>query len=224
MLHIQCDHCGQMLKGKDVKVTTFDAYVGKAKYKDYAVVCTKCDGIIVWDRYVQKAAENKAKAMGKLSKKTGKPVKQITEEDKYNAIMRKVGKRAKEVAVLYKGNPVVKHKDLCQAIDELSPKEKAIVLAYEDKLDMALFKIATKKPTKHIRANSILLLTQAIIECAIADNDEEFFKSEYGATMCETYNLALTIHTSHDYGITADLLLEKMRKNAIRIKGEQENA
>ena len=222
MLHIQCDHCGQTLMGKDIKVVPFHEYLDGAKYQDYAVNCTKCGGSIVWDRYVQKAKENKAKAMAKLARKTKKTVKQITEEEKYNIIMRKAGKRAKEIAAQHKSNPVVTIVDLNKAIDELPQGDKDIMLAYEDKIDMGLLKSGTHKPIKHIKSNAVLLLTQGIIESAIAEKDEDFFKSEYGAQVIETYNTVLTIHTSHDYGITADLLLEKMRKGEL-VKGENDD-
>jgi hypothetical protein len=217
MLKIKCDHCGQTLMGKDIKVVPFHEYLDGAKYQDYAVNCTKCGGSIVWDRYVQKAKENKAKALVKLARKKKKTVKQISEEEQYNIIMRKAGERAKEIAKAH--SKPVKLKHLCKAIDELPQDEKSIVLAHEDKLDLELLHQGTNKPTKHIKPNSILLMTQAIIECAIADKDEDFFKSQYGAQIVDTYNNALTIHTSHDYGITADLLLEKMRKGEL-VKGE----
>ena len=86
---------------------------------------------------------------------------------------------------------------------------------------MAMLKAGTKKSTKHIKHNAMLLLTQAIIESAIEEKDEEFFQSEYGVFVVDTYNTALTIQKCHDYGITADFLLEKMRKNAIKVNEEE---
>ena len=223
MLQIKCDQCGQTLKGKDVKVTTVYAYVRGVKYQDYDVTCPKCGGVVVHDRYAKKAAENMMKALAKVARKTNKSVKQITEAEKYDVIMLKVRKRAKELALCHKSNTAVTLLDLNKAIDELPQEEKNIVLAYEDKQDVALLQALTHKPIKHIKHNAILLLTQGIIESAIAENDEDFFKSEYGVQIVDTYNTTLTIHASHDYGITADLLLEKMRKNAIEIKGENED-
>jgi hypothetical protein len=220
MLQIKCDHCGQTLKGKDVEVTTFDAYVGKAKYKDYDVTCTKCGGSIMWDRYTQKAAENKAKALAKLARKKKTTVKQITEAEKYSIIMSKAGKRAQDFVLV---GPV-KLQHLNRAIEELPQDERNFVLSYEDKHDMTMLKAGTKKSTKHIRSNAILLLTQAIIESGIEENDVDFFKSEYGAFVVDTYNAALTNHKHHDYGITAALLLEKMRKGKIHVKGEDDDA
>lgn len=220
MLQIKCDHCGQTLKGKEVKVTTFDAYVENVKYKDYAVTCSKCGGSVVYEYYAKKAAENKAKAVSKAACKTGKSIKQITKEEKYSLIMRKASKRAKEIAKSNDRPLRVQH--LSKAIDELPKDEKDIVLAQEDKQDMALLKAGTKKPTKHVKPNSILLLTQAIIELAIAEKDEDFFQSEYGNYIVDAYNTALTNHKCHDYGITAALLLEKMHKGEL-IKGEDDD-
>ena len=220
MLHIQCNHCGQTLKGKEVAVTPFYEYFNGIKYQNYAVVCSKCDGVIVWDRYAEKAAANKAKAMAKAVKKTQKSVKQITEEEQYAIIMRKVGKRAKDIATARNVSPP-KVEDFYKAVDELPKNEKAFVLAYEEKQDMELLKVVNNKPTKHIAPNSILLLTQAIIESAIADKDEDFFQSKYGEQVVDTYNTMLTVRKGHDYGITADLLLEKMLKKSIQVQGEE---
>lgn len=218
MLHIQCAQCGAMLKGKEVIITPFSNYINGAKYADYAVTCSKCGGAVVHERYAQMAAKNKAKAMAKIARKTGKTIKKINEEQQYNAIMRKAGKRAKEIAKAHSNPTKLKH--LNQAIEELPQEEKGLVLAYEDKLNMELLDAGTNKPTKHIKSNAILLLTQSVIECAIADKDEDFFKSEYGAYIVDTYNTVLSMHKHHDYGITAELLLEKMRKGAIRVKGD----
>lgn len=223
MLKIQCAKCGATLKGLDVIITPIKTYIDNVKYQDFNVVCSKCGGVVVHERYAKMAAENKAKAIAKLACKKGKTIKQITEEEKYNIIMRKASKHAKKIAASYKENPVVTRKDLRKAITELPQDEMDIVLAYEDKLDLEMLKKGTDKPTAHIKPNSILLLTQAIIESAIAEKDEEFFQSKYGEQVVDTYNTALTIHTNNDYGITADFLLEKMRKNAIRVKGEHDN-
>lgn len=217
MLQIKCDHCGQTLKGKEVKVEPFYDYIEGIKYQDYAVTCTKCGRVIVWDRYTQKATENKEKAIAKLARKTKKTVNQITEAEKYNAIMRKVGKRAKEMASCRVDTRPLQI-DINAAVNELPQDERIIVFAYEEKQDMALLQAPNHKNEK-AKSNSILLLTQAVIESAIAENDEDFFKSEYGVQIVDTYNTVLTMHKHHDYGITAALLLEKMRKNEL-VKGE----
>lgn len=221
MLKIQCAQCGQTLKAKEINVSTFDAYVGNVKYKDYATTCMKCGGFVIYERIQKLAEKNKAKAMGKAVRATGKSSKQLTEEQQYNTIMRKVSRRAREIASTYKENVTVHSRDLYKAIDELPKDEKAIMLAYEDKMDMRLLKAGTHKPTKHITPNAILLLTQAIIEDAIINKDEDFFQFEYGAQVVDTYNTALTIHTHTDYEVTAELLLEKMRKGKIRISYER---
>lgn len=223
MLQIKCQHCGAILKAKEIIINQFIVKEDAVAYKEYICICSKCNQSVEWDRYAQKAAENKAKAMAKLARKTKKTVKQITEAEKYNAIMKKAGKRAREFAKYHTSNVAVTVLDLNMAIDELPQDEKQIVLAYEDKQDMGLLKAGTHKPTKHIKSNSILLMTQAIIESAIEENDEDFFKSEYGAQVVDTYNLALTDHKHHDYGITAALLLEKMRKGEL-VKGEDDDA
>ena len=129
--------------------------------------------------------------------------------------MRKVGKRAKEIAVSYKENPVVTLQDFSKAIDELPQEERDIVLAHEDKENMELLRIGTKKPTKHIKPASIVLLTQAIIESARDDKDEDFLKYGYGEYVVDAYNTALTNHKHHDYGITAALLLKKIRNGEL---------
>lgn len=67
MLHIKCSHCGETLKGIDVKVSTFLAHADGVQYRDYAVTCAKCGGSIEWDRYTQKAQENKLKALSKIT-------------------------------------------------------------------------------------------------------------------------------------------------------------
>lgn len=223
MLKIQCAQCGAILKAKDTTTTPFHNFADGVKYQDYAVTCNKCGGIVVYDRMVKKAQANKENALAKLAQKTGKSIAQVKAEGGYNDIMKKVGKRAKEIAASYKENPKVKYKDLNQAINELPPNEKCIVLAHEDKENMAILTAKTPKQVDHISPQSILLLTQSWIECAIADNDEEFFQSEFGKQIADTYNTALTIHTHTDYEVTAELLLEKMRKNAIKIKGEKED-
>lgn len=213
MLHIKCEKCGKTLKGKEVTATPFYAYINGVKYQDYAVACIHCGGLVAHERFIAKAAENKKKAMAKLQRKTGKSIKQITEAQQYSTIMRKVYNRAKEIAA---SNPFVRLKDIDEAVNELPQDERNIVLAYEDKQDMALLKSGYSKPTKHIDQKSILLLTQAIIESAIVDKDEDFFKTEYGEQIVDTYNTTLSMHTHHDYEITAALLLEKMRKGGIK--------
>ncbi len=145
-------------------------------------------------------------------------------KDKYNQIMKKVAKRAKEIAISYKGNNIVGLQDFDKAIEELPKKDRDTIHLYEDKQNIKFMQQYAKKPNNDITNNSFLLLTQAIIESAIAENDEEFFKSKYGEMVVDMYNTALTIHKSYDYNITAELLLEKMRKNAIKIKGEKEDA
>lgn len=221
MLQIKCDHCGQILKGKDVVVTKFMAQSGGVEYKDYACSCPKCGGSIEWDRYTQKGEENKAKALVKLSLKTGKSVKRLTEEEKYNVFMRQAYAIAKQNAAKDKEIPIVKARDMLRAIKQMPDDTKQSMLEYEDKLDMALLKSGSKKPTEHVKPNAILLLTQAIIARAIVDKDEDFFRSEYGAQVCDTYNLALTAHTGHDNGITAAILLKKMQQGEIKVRGEE---
>ena len=222
MLKIQCNQCGSILKGKEVNITTFDNYVNGVKYKDYAVTCSKCGSAVRHERIAKQAEKNKAKAMAKVARKTGQSVKQLTEEEEYNAAMYKALEIAKNEAKKKK-KPVVKIKHLNRAIDKLPKKDRDIVLAHEDKMNMEMLKSNGKKDTDHIKSNSILLLTQAIIEQAIADNDEDFFMSEYGSQIVDTYNTMLTEHKKCDYNITADLLLEKMRKKTIHIKGERED-
>ena len=79
------------------------------------------------------------------------------------------------------------------------------------------------KNNKHIDidANSILLLTQGIIEVAVLDKDESFFATDYGKSIIDAYNTALTIHTRHDYEITAEFILDKMRKGEIVFDTEE---
>lgn len=222
MLKIKCDHCGATLKGQDVYVIPFNAYIDGVKYKDYTAHCIKCDGVVIYDRYVQKAEENKAKAIEKVARKKGKTVSQVSEEEQYLSVMRKVGKRAREIAAARTTSPAVRITDVSKAVHELPQDEKDFMLAYEEKQDMALLDQKYDKPTDHIKVNSILLWTQAIIESAIADNDEDFFKSKYGAHIVETYNAALAVHKCHDYGITAALLLDKMRKGKFAENQEED--
>jgi hypothetical protein len=224
MLKIQCTKCNQTLKGKEITITPFHAYINGVKYQDYACTCSKCGGSVVHDRMVRTAEANKAKAMAKLARKAGKSVQKFTEEQQYDAIMRKVGKRAREIAASYKENPITTLQDLSKAIDELPQEERDIVLAHEDKENMELLRVGTKKPTKHIKPASIVLLTQAIIESARDDKDEDFLKYGYGEYVVDAYNTALTNHKHHDYGITAALLLEKMQNGELAPKGEDEDA
>ena len=222
MFKSPCAHCSSMLKGKEINVTTFDAYISGVKYKDYAVTCSKCGGTIVWDRYAQKSAENKAKAAKKAATKKGKSVKQITEEERYMIIMRKVGKRAKEIADARNVSPA-KVQDLNAAVNELPDNEKSFVLAYEEKQDMAILKNGHYKTHDKATPQCILLMTQAIIASAIEEKDEDFFEHEYGKHVVDTYNAALTVHKGTDYGITAELLLEKMRKGKLAVNQEEES-
>lgn len=223
MLHIQCTKCGAILKGKEVNITIQDAYINGIKYKSYVASCNKCGGVVMHERIAKMTAKSKAKAMVKLARKKQPIVKQVTEEEEYAKIMQRVGKRAKELALSHPSNTAVRVEDLYAAVDELPAAEKGFVLAYEDKQDIALLKAKTKKDVSHIANNSILLLTQGIIESAIAENDEDFFKSEYGEQIVDTYNTTLTIYKGTDYEITAALLLEKMRKKSIATKGEEDN-
>ena len=110
---------------------------------------------------------------------------------------------------------------MLHAIKQMPDDAKKAMLKHEDKLDMALLKTPSKRQTDHIQPNAILLWTQAWIERAIAEKDEDFFMSEFGAQVCDTYNLALKAHTKQDHHITAALLLEKMRKNEIKVKGDE---
>lgn len=224
MLKIKCIQCGAILAAKDTTVTPFHNYVEGVKYQDYAVTCNKCGGLVVYERFAKKAQANKEKALAKLARKQNKSVAQVKAESGYKTIMRKVGKRAKEIAATYKENPKVKWRDINKAINELPQDEKRVVLAHEDEQNVAILNSGIPKQADNMTAQSMLLLTQSIIECAIADHDEDFFQSEYGKQIVEMYNTALTIHKNHEYGITAEFLLEKMRKNAIKIKGEKEDA
>ena len=152
-----------------------------------------------------------------------KTVSQVSEEEQYLAIMLKVGKRARKIAKSRITSPAVQVQDFDRAVAALSQEEKDFMLAYEEKQDMALLAQKYEKPTDHIKVHSILLWTQAIIESAIADNDEDFFKSKYGEQVVETYNTALAVHKCHDYGITAAMLLDKMRKGKLALE-ENEDA
>lgn len=216
MLHIKCDHCGADLKGSEVIITSFDAYFENIKYKDYTATCSKCGGIVVYDKCTQMRDKNKAKAMAKLSKKTGRSVAQISEAEQYNTIMHKVGKKVPK----HLETPTAKMMCFNKLVADLPPDEKKIVLEYEDKQDVALLHKKNNKPT-NIEPKSILLLTQSIIELAIADKDEDFFQSKYGEHIVDAYNTALTLYTKHDYEITAELLLEKMRKGVIVLNAEE---
>ena len=142
-------------------------------------------------------------------------------QNQYAAIMHNAGKHAKILAKRHKSMPAVQIIDWYDAINALPLDSREILLAYEDKQDMKLLQLGTNKPTKHISSNSILLLTQAIIESAISENDEDFFKTEYGAFVVDGYDLALTDRKHYDYNITAELLLEKMRKGKIRVSYER---
>ena len=134
----------------------------------------------------------------------------------YNLIMQKV------VLTSRKGNQGgTTYKAINKAINRLPTKEKAIVLAKEDERNMASLNKKHKKSTDYLVDSSVLLLTQAIIELAIADRDEDFFMSNYGKAIVDGYNTALTIYTKHNYNITAELLLEKMRKGEIVIESEE---
>jgi transcriptional regulator with GAF, ATPase, and Fis domain len=217
MAKIKCDHCGTELKYKDIVVVSFYKHEDDIKYKDYTATCSKCGGVISWDRYVQKAAENKAKALEKFARKKGKSAAQITEAKQYDAIMQRISSNI----VHNPDNFTATIKQFNKAINELPDEEKRIVLAYEDKKDMEIIKGTYYKSTKNVTSNSVLLLTQAIIESAIIDKDECFFASNYGKNIVDMYNAALTLHIGHDYEITADLLLEKMQKGTITFYSEE---
>lgn len=217
MLKIKCSQCNAILKGVDIVVTTFDHYEHNIKYKDYAVTCPHCGGSIVWDRYVQKAEENKAKAVAKMAKKKGKSVEQIASPNQYEVIMRGVFNRAKELGTSYKKNNIVGKRDFYKAFNELPQDQRDVVLEYEDQEHMKLLNKKPDKPSEQISEHSMLLLTQSIINLAILDKDEEFFKSNYGKQIVAMYNAALTIYKKHDFNITAELLLEKMQKGKIKL-------
>lgn len=70
MLNLHCTHCGATLKVTEVKVTSFYTIKDTLKYKDYAVECSKCGGSVVWNKYAEKAEENKQKALARRIKKT----------------------------------------------------------------------------------------------------------------------------------------------------------
>lgn len=223
MLKIQCNQCGKTLMGKDTIATSIDAYIGGVKYQDYAVTCVHCGAAVRHERFAKKAAENKAKAMAKAMRKTGKSANQITEEQQYKTIMLKAYKRAQKMAKQRLSNKHVKWEDIDAAVNELPADEKRIVLAYEDKQNMLILKNGTNKPTAHIGQNAILLLTQALIQSARDDEDEDFLQSEYGAYVADVYNLALTHHTKCDYGITAEVFMEQWRKGEWQKRGEDED-
>ena len=218
MLHIKCNNCGATLKGGEITITTSNAYFEKIKYKHYATTCSKCGGVVLWDKYAKKNAENKAKAINKFARKKGLGAAQISDTEQYTTIMRKIGRR---VSMIDTENTLIKLKEFNKLVDQLPPDKKSLVLEYEDKQDMALLQKEYSKPTKHIDTNSVLLLTQGIIELAIADNDEDFFKSQYGKHIVDMYNTALTLYKGHDFEITAELLLEKMRKGTIQFDTEE---
>ena len=135
--------------------------------------------------------------------------------------MKKVGKRAKDFAMLHTSNKAVNIADINKAVEELPPEEKSFVLAYEDKQDMALLKRPVHQTHPKATPQCMILLTQAIIESARDEEDEDFFKAGFGAFVVDTYNSALTVHKGHDYEITAGLLLEKMQKGLFQPKGEK---
>jgi hypothetical protein len=200
MLHIKCDHCGRDLKGQEVIVEPFYNYTNGIKYKDYTTTCSMCGSVISWDRYVQKAEENKTKAIGK------KIVPKISLEEQYNTIMRKVVKKA-----IIPPSYFPKNKDVSRLIAELPEDEKQIVLEYEDNEDMKILNQECHKQFKHININGLLLLYQDVIIDALKDKDEDFFKTKYGDSVVDAYNSALTLYKGHNYNITAALLLEKIQ-------------
>lgn len=223
MLKIQCAHCNQILMGKEIKVKPFYVHINEITYQDYAVTCTKCGGAIVWDRYTEKAAENKAKAIRNAANKQVKPVKKVKKIESYEVIMHKVGKRAKELSLRHPWICGVQLGDFYDAINELPPDEKRMVLKYEDKQDIELLKRPIYKTHAKATPQCILLLTQAIFESARDEFDEDFFKSKFGEFVVDVYNAALIAYKNHDYDITAGLLLDKMRKGEWK-KGEEEDA
>ena len=94
MLHIKCNQCGANLKGRDVKVEKFYNQVDGMQYREYAVLCPKCGGRVSWDKYDQRTAHNKEKAI--LKAKQGiKKCDKVPKISQYDAIMRKVGSRTK---------------------------------------------------------------------------------------------------------------------------------
>lgn len=65
MLKIKCTQCGATLKGQDVQVLSFLNEENGVKYRDYTCTCSKCGGVVIHERIVKKALENKAKAIAK---------------------------------------------------------------------------------------------------------------------------------------------------------------
>lgn len=207
MLKIKCHDCGAKLKGIDIIVKPFFNYVQNVKYKDYTTTCSKCGGVIVWDRYAKKAEENKAKALRKKGISMSSP-------SQYDTIMVKVKKRAKEITQ-DNGLDKVRLVDLNQAINELPPQEREIVLAYEDKGNVEILNSKCYKSTEQIDISAVLLLNQAIIVDALIDKDIDFFKSNYGGAIVSAYDSALTLYKGCDYNITSELLLEKIENGQV---------
>lgn len=214
MLHIKCEKCGITLKGQEVKVEPFNNFIDGVKYKDYAVTCPKCGSAVLHERYAKKAHENKMEAISKTARKKGKTLTQITDEMKYNTIMREVGKRAREISISHNDSEV-KYKYFDQAIKELPQDKKQFILAYEDEQDMALLNKKCTKSTDRMTVNSILLINQGIIIRALKENDKDFLSSKYGKTIVDSYNAALTLYKGCDYNITSSLLLEKIESGEI---------
>lgn len=207
MLKIKCNDCGAELKGIEIIVKPFYNYEKNVKYKDYATTCSKCGGVIVWDKCVKKAEENKAKAFRKKGISMDSPTQ-------YDDIMVKVKKRAKQITQ-DNGLDKVRLVDLNQAINELPPQEREIVLAYEDKCDIEMLNSKCYKPTEEIDINGVLLLNQAIIIDALADKDIDFFKSNYGGAIVAAYDSALTLYKGYDYNITSELFVEKIENGQV---------
>ena len=214
---IKCEICGANIKKHQLKMkkTYTEAY--GVKYGEYDAICPKCGGTFVCEECVKRSEESMKKALARYEQKTGiNPI----EFGKYSVVARKVCRRAREIASEYKENPSPSWNDINKAYKELSEKEKQIMLDFEDKKNMEM--LTAKPTTKHpmASARSVLLLTQGIIESAIEENDEDFFKGKYGEYIVEAYTIALKVCTNQDYDITASFLLDKMRKGEINIGKE----
>lgn len=214
MLKIKCHNCGVDLKAGEVIIEPFYNYINDVKYKDFNTTCSKCGGEIFWERFINKAEENKKKALEKMVCKTGKSIDEIISQNPYDVIMTKVKKRAKELTKA-RGIEQIGLDEIDDAINELPSKEKNIVLAYEDAQNMAILNAKYYKPIEQVSMNAVLLANQAIIISALEDKDKDFFKGKYGGSIVDAYNSALTLHKNHDFNITAKLLLEKIESGQV---------
>ena len=213
MLKIQCHDCGCELKGGEIVITPFYNYINEVKYKDYATTCSKCGGIVIYDRLVKKAEENKQKALEKMVRKKGKSIEQLTEQNSYKAIMREVYGEAQKIGQTYKANNIVSRRDFFKVFKTLPQDKKSVVVEYEDKENMKVFQKKCNKPIDHIPDTSVLLLTQEIVTLALIDKDEDFFKSQYGHAIVNMYNTALSIYEDMDYNITAEFCLGLLKNH-----------